>query len=85
MAKTLLDSPYIPPDTVRRRVHAIRHARGILYFDWSDFAVNEILTGNACPEVVHAQTDANRERDYVSLVFRNGVGSGNEEWRGVWE
>jgi len=39
------------------------------------------LTGNACPEVVHAQTDANPERDYVSLVFRNGVGSGNEEWR----
>jgi len=30
---------------------------------------------------VHAQTDANPERDYVSLVFRNGVGSGNEEWR----
>ena len=27
------------------------------------------------------QTDANHERDYGFLVFHDGVGSGNEEWR----
>ena len=30
---------------------------------------------------MHAQTDSNRTRVYVFVVFQDGVGSGNEEWR----
>ena len=83
MAETLFHSPYIPPGTFRERVRAIWHVRVILQFDWSKFAVNENLTGNACLETVHVQTDASDERDYVSVIFHrnDGVGSGNQEWR----
>ena len=83
MANTLLDSPYIPPEALRQRVHATQHARVIIKFDWSEFAANENLSGNACLETVHVQTDANRTRVYVYVfvVFQDGVGSGNEEWR----
>ena len=83
MAETLFHSPYIPPGTFRERVRAIWHVRVILQFDWSKFAVNENLIGNACLETVHVQTDASDERDYVSVIFHrnDGVGSGNQEWR----